>query len=84
MSDAFPIAEARSRLVALVRRTSHARERITITDDGLPAAVLISPRELADLEDAPALAQYRVRQNAGSAPAWVHDEVRSRLGLERG
>ncbi|MFH8627467.1 type II toxin-antitoxin system Phd/YefM family antitoxin [Streptomyces vietnamensis] len=85
MSEMLPITEARARFGSLVRRASHARERITITDHGQPAAVLINPQELADLEDALALARYRERQAAGQAGAGVpHDEVRSRLGLERG
>ncbi|MDX3772352.1 MULTISPECIES: type II toxin-antitoxin system Phd/YefM family antitoxin [unclassified Streptomyces] len=83
MSDTLPITEARARFGSLVRRASHARERITITDHGQPAAVLINPQELADLEDALALAQYRERQRAGSTSGAAHDEVRARLGLER-
>ncbi|MFF3489260.1 type II toxin-antitoxin system Phd/YefM family antitoxin [Streptomyces sp. NPDC002701] len=84
MSDILPIAEARAKFGSLVRRTSHARERITITEHGQPAAVLINPQELADLEDALALARYRERQLVGGAVAVPHDDVRARLGLERG
>ncbi|AXU16904.1 type II toxin-antitoxin system Phd/YefM family antitoxin [Streptomyces clavuligerus] len=79
----FPITEARARFGSLVRRASHARERITITDHGHPAAVLINPQELADLEDALALARYRERQAAGTATGVPHAEVRARLGLEK-
>lgn len=64
-----------------MRRASHARERITITDHGQPAAVLINPQELADLEDALALAQYRARQAAGTATAIPHEQVRAQLGM---
>lgn len=77
------MTEARARLGALVRRASHARERITITDHGQPAAVLINPQELADLEDSLALARYRERQATGQAAGVPHDEVRVRLGLGR-
>ncbi|WEV25771.1 type II toxin-antitoxin system Phd/YefM family antitoxin [Streptomyces sp. 71268] len=84
MSDTLPLTEARARLGSLVRRTAHARERIVITDHGQPAAVLINPTELAELEDALALAQYRQRQAAGTAFTTPHDDVRARLGLERG
>jgi prevent-host-death family protein len=77
------MTEARARLGALVRRASHARERITITDHGQPAAVLINPQELADLEDALALARYRERQATGQPAGVPHDEVRARLGLEK-
>ncbi|MFI2351737.1 type II toxin-antitoxin system Phd/YefM family antitoxin [Streptomyces sp. NPDC019443] len=82
MSETLPITEARARFGSLVRRASHARERITITDHGQPAAVLINPQELADLEDDLALAQYRARQTAGTATTVPHDDVRIRLGLE--
>ncbi|MFE9687568.1 type II toxin-antitoxin system Phd/YefM family antitoxin [Streptomyces sp. NPDC006285] len=86
MSDTLSITEARAKFGSLVRRTSHARERITITDHGQPAAVLINPQELADLEDALALARYRERQLAGTGAgaAVPHDDVRARLGLEHG
>ncbi|MFD9545454.1 type II toxin-antitoxin system Phd/YefM family antitoxin [Streptomyces sp. NPDC060022] len=83
MSDTLPITEARARFGSLVRRASHARERITITDHGQPAAVLINPQELADLEDALALAQYRARQADSPTAGTPHDEVRTRLGLDR-
>ncbi|MFF4249031.1 type II toxin-antitoxin system Phd/YefM family antitoxin [Streptomyces sp. NPDC001822] len=83
MSDTLPITEARARFGSLVRRASHARERITITDHGQPAAILINPQELADLEDALALAQYRARQADNPTPGTPHDEVRTRLGLDR-
>ncbi|MGW6274929.1 MULTISPECIES: type II toxin-antitoxin system Phd/YefM family antitoxin [unclassified Streptomyces] len=82
MSETLPITEARAKFGTLVRRASHGRERITITDHGTPAAVLINPQELADLEDALALAQYRARQAAGEVTGVPHAEVRARLGLE--
>lgn len=84
MSEQVPITEARARLGSLVRRTSHARERVTITDHGEPAAVLINPQELADLEEALALADFRAMQASGAARTVPHDEVRARLGLPRG
>ncbi|MFF4652538.1 type II toxin-antitoxin system Phd/YefM family antitoxin [Streptomyces sp. NPDC001380] len=84
MSDTLPITEARAKFGSLVRRASHGRERITITDHGQPAAVLINPQELADLEDELALARYRARQAAGAAGGTPHGEVRALLGLEQG
>jgi PHD/YefM family antitoxin component YafN of YafNO toxin-antitoxin module len=66
----------------LVRRASHSRERITITDHGHPAAVPINPQELADLEDALALALYRERKASGLASGVPNTEVRARLGLD--
>lgn len=83
MSDMVSVTEARARLGSLVRRVSHARERITLTDQGRPAAVLMNPQELADLEDALALAQYRARQAVDADAGVPHDEVRARLGMDR-
>ncbi|MGR3934906.1 type II toxin-antitoxin system Phd/YefM family antitoxin [Streptomyces sp. BRA346] len=83
MSDTLPITEARACFGSLVRRASHARERITITDHGQPAAVLINPQELADLEDSLALAEYRASQASGTFVGVSHEEARRRLGLEQ-
>ncbi|MEW2418001.1 type II toxin-antitoxin system Phd/YefM family antitoxin [Streptomyces sp. NPDC046866] len=84
MGDTVPISEARAEFGALVRRASRARERITITDRGRAAAVLVNPHELADLEDALALARYRGHRADGTASAVPHEVVRARLGLARG
>lgn len=83
MNETLPITEARARFGSLVRRASNARERITITDHGQPAAVLINPQELADLEDALALAEYRAEKAAGTFVGVPHEEVGARLGLGR-
>jgi prevent-host-death family protein len=66
----------------LVRRAALARERVTITDHGQAAAVLISADELADLEDALALAQLHLaRANGTSGDLVPIAEVRRRLGI---
>lgn len=83
MSDTYPMTEARARFGTLIRRTSHSRERITITDHGHAAAVLINPQELEDLEDALAVAEYRAEVADGTARFIPHEEVRAQLGLER-
>ncbi|MFI0239699.1 type II toxin-antitoxin system Phd/YefM family antitoxin [Streptomyces sp. NPDC016845] len=94
MSETLPITEARARFGSLVRRTAHTRERITITDHGQPAAVFINPDELAELEqlrervleleEQLALADYRARRATGTFVGVPHEEVRKRLGLDRG
>ncbi|MFC8454954.1 type II toxin-antitoxin system Phd/YefM family antitoxin [Kitasatospora sp. NPDC057223] len=84
MDETLPITAARAKFGSLVRRVLHGRERITITDHGQLAAVLINPRELAALEDDLALAQYRERQNTPTTAVTPHDDVRTILGLERG
>ncbi|MFI8522472.1 type II toxin-antitoxin system Phd/YefM family antitoxin [Streptomyces sp. NPDC085481] len=90
MSDTFPITEARAQFGSLVRRTAHARERITITDHGQAAAVFINPRELdelesrvLELEEQLAVARYRAEKANGTFAGVPHDEVRAVLGLER-
>lgn len=82
MSETLPMTVARGRFGSLVRRAAHGRERITITDHGSPAAVLISSAELEDLEDALALAESRLREATRAASERVpHAEVRRRLGM---
>ena len=80
MSD-LPMTEARKRFGMLVRRAATARERTTITDHGQPAAVLMNAQELADLEEALALAEHRARQAQGDHQPVPHADVRRRLGL---
>jgi prevent-host-death family protein len=82
MSESLPITVARGRFGALVRRAAHGRERITITDHGSPAAVLMSSTELEDLEDALALAESKLREATGGSQRVPHEQVRARLGLE--
>jgi prevent-host-death family protein len=80
---ALSMTEARRHFGSLVRRASAARERVTITDHGQPAVVLVNAQELADLEDALALAQYDARQARGLVTLVPQDEARARLGLPR-
>ena len=82
MTD-LPLTEARKRFGSLVRRAATSRERVTITDHGQPAAVIVNAQELADLEEALALAEYRAAQAEGTATTVPQSEVRQRLGLPR-
>lgn len=77
------MAQARKVFRSLVRRAASSGERTTITDHGEPAAVLVNPQELADLEEALALAEYRVAQTDGRNGLVPQAEVRVRLGLTR-
>jgi hypothetical protein len=45
------------------------------------AALLIDPVELADIEEAPAVAEYKLRKIDGSAETVPHSQVRRILGL---
>ena len=77
------LSQARVQLDALVRRASSDRERVTITNHGRPAAVLVNAEELADLEEALGLAEFRARQAAGEHYTIPHAEVRKKLGVRR-
>jgi prevent-host-death family protein len=77
------LTEARKQFGALVRRAAIARERVTITDHGQPAAVIMNAQELADIEEALALAEYRAQKAAGQVPVVPQNEVRERLGLPK-
>jgi prevent-host-death family protein len=77
------MSQARRRLGSLVRRAVSDHERVTITDHGRPAAVLVNAEELADLEEALALAQYRAAQASGAQQMIPHQEALERLGLRR-
>lgn len=49
--EILPLSDARSALSALVAQVEATHERVTITRNGRPAAVLISPADLEALEE---------------------------------
>lgn len=49
--DVLPLSNARSTLSSIVERVEGTHERVTITRNGRPAAVLISPEDLEALEE---------------------------------
>jgi antitoxin YefM len=49
--DELPLADARNRLSELVADVEKIHARVTITKHGHPAAVLISPEDLAAMEE---------------------------------
>jgi antitoxin YefM len=51
MSETLPLAQVKAKFSEMVDRVEHTHDRITVTRNGRPAAVLISPEELASLED---------------------------------
>jgi antitoxin YefM len=51
MSETLPLAEIKARLSEIVDMVEEQHERITLTRNGRPAAVLISPDDLEALED---------------------------------
>jgi len=51
MSETLPLAEVKAKLSEMVDRVEQQHDRITVTRNGRPAAVLMSPEDLASLED---------------------------------
>lgn len=51
MSEVLPLAQVKAKFSEMVDRVEHTHNRIVVTRNGRPAAVLISPDELASLED---------------------------------
>jgi antitoxin YefM len=51
MSETLPLATVKARLSEIVDRVLREQERIVITRNGKPAAVLISPDDLEGLEE---------------------------------
>lgn len=51
MSETLPLAQVKSKFSEMVDRVEHTHDRIIVTRNGRPAAVLISPEELESLED---------------------------------
>jgi prevent-host-death family protein len=49
--ETLPLAEIKARLSEVVDRVEGRHERVTLTRNGRPAAVLISPEDLEALED---------------------------------
>lgn len=86
MSETLPLAEVKAKLSEMVDRVEHTHDRITVTRHGRPAAVLISPDELASLEDTldllsdpGAMVQLRRAQAAVEAGDYVTgDELRAK------
>lgn len=51
MEDTLPLAEIKARLSEVVDRIEGQHQRIILTRNGRPAAVLLSPDDLEALED---------------------------------
>jgi prevent-host-death family protein len=51
MSDTLSLAHIKAHLSEVVDRVEHEHDRVVLTRNGRPAAVLVSPEDLAALED---------------------------------
>ncbi len=86
MLETLPLANVKSRFSEMVDRVEHTHDRIVVTRNGRPAAVLISLGELESLEDTlellsdpEAMQQLDDSRRAYTAGDFVTgDELRSR------
>ena len=86
MPETLPLAEIKAHLSEIVDRVEEQHERVTLTRNGRPAAVLISPDDLEALEDTlELLADPRARKEIEGARAEIAggkgidaDELRAR------
>lgn len=51
MPDSIPLADAKARFSEIVERVVSQQERVVVTRNGRPAAVLLSPDDLESLEE---------------------------------
>ena len=90
MSATLPLAEVKAKFSEMIDRVEHQHDRITVTRNGRPAAVLMSPEDLAALEDTldllsdpAALAEIaKARDEVSSGATVSADELRAKY-LER-
>jgi antitoxin YefM len=90
MSEAIPFTEAKAHLSELVDRVWRERDRIVVTRNGRPVAVLISPEELEGLEETldllsddearASLRRARAEDEAGEAELLSYEQARQRFG----
>lgn len=81
----MPLSDVRSTLSAVIERVEATHERVTITRNGRPAAVLISPEDLAALEEtldvlSDPMTMQRLREGEAAVAA---GEVVDESGLRR-
>ncbi len=88
--DELPLVDARNRLSELVAEVEATHARVTITKHGHPAAVLISPEDLAAIEetldvlaDPEALAEIRESEAEASRGEFTSAEEMAKLLEER-
>ena len=71
----LPLGDARDRFSALVASVEHTHDRVTVTRNGVPAAVLVSPADLEELEETISVL---------SSPALLRQLGESHTDLEHG
>jgi len=91
MTDTQSLAEVKAHLSAYVDRVESQHERVVITRNGRPAAMLISPDDLEALEDTidllsdpNAMAQIAEAEADVKAGRFMTgDELRAKYGLDK-
>jgi prevent-host-death family protein len=71
----LPIGDARDGFSALVASVEQTHDRVTVTRNGVPAAVIVSPADLEELEELIAVL---------ASPALQRQLVQSHEDVERG
>ena len=89
MSEAIPFTEVKAHLSELVDRVSREHDRVVVTRNGRPVAVLISPDELEGLEETlellsddetrASLRRAAAEDEAGQAEVLTYDEAGERF-----
>lgn len=91
MSETLPLAEIKARLSEIVDIVEGQHERVILTRNGRPAAVLISPEDLEALEDTLELLSdpkasreiERARNDIAKGKGIGADELRARYLTKR-
>lgn len=86
MSDTLPLAEIKAHLSEIVDRVEREHDRVILTRNGRPAAVIMSPADLDALEDTldllsdpVALADIRTAQaDVAKGRVFSADELRAK------
>ncbi len=71
----LPLGDARDRFSALVTSVEQTHDRVTVTRNGVPAAVIVSPADLEELEETIAVL---------SSPELMRQLAESREDVQRG
>jgi prevent-host-death family protein len=68
MTREVPVTQARDELADLVNRVAYGDERVVLTRHGKPVAALVSPADLAVLQERDAGTQERIVLGSGAEP----------------
>ena len=89
MSETIPFTEVKAHLSELVDRVAREHDRVVVTRNGRPVAVLISPDELAGLEETldllsdddarASLRRAEAEDQAGQAEILTYEQARDRF-----